>query len=273
MRHGRSSTSATLASRYVTQVMSCGFDFGRDDRLPAPGIGAQIRAATRSTRSTAQLLRRGIPMRRTTLPVLFAAIFAVLRLGRAPTSSASPEPRTRPPRARRPPAARGSSSSARTCWKMKRSRPRRAETFRCLFVDKTTLNIGPNSSLVIDHFVYDPKAGTGQVALSLGKGVLRVVGGFATHTGGATIATPAASIGLRGGIATIEYHPGEGVRAVLGYGHLSMSTLCRGVANCDARTPSTSIAPDIWRKPRAPASRPRRPSAPTSKTSTERTAS
>ena len=51
-----------------------------------------------------------------------------------------------------------------------------------LFVDKTTLNIGPNSSLVIDHFVYDAKAGTGQVALSLGKGVLRVVGGFATHT-------------------------------------------------------------------------------------------
>ena len=105
-----------------------------------------------------------------------------------------------------------------------------------LFVDKTTLNIGPNSSLVIDHFVYDAKAGTGQVALSLGKGVLRVVGGFATHTGGATIATPAASIGLRGGIATIEYHPGEGVRAVLGYGHLSMSTLCRGAASCGGNT-------------------------------------
>ena len=58
-----------------------------------------------------------------------------------------------------------------------------------VFIDKTTMNIGPNSSLVIDEFVYDPNSGTGKMSASLGRGVLRVVGGNVTHTGGATVAT------------------------------------------------------------------------------------
>ena len=43
-------------------------------------------------------------------------------------------------------------------------------TVQLLFVDKTTLSIGPNSNLVIDKFVYDPAAGTGQMVTSLTKG-------------------------------------------------------------------------------------------------------
>ncbi len=74
-----------------------------------------------------------------------------------------------------------------------------------VFIDKTTLNIGPNSSLVIDEFVYSPVEASGKMVLTLGKGVLRVVGGQATHTGGAIVNTPVATIGIRGGIATIGY--------------------------------------------------------------------
>src|SRR5271166_1988382 len=70
-----------------------------------------------------------------------------------------------------------------------------------LFIDKTTLNVGPNSTLVIDRFVFNPATTKGELALSLGKGVVRVVGGIATHSEGATIRTPVAAIGLRGGIA------------------------------------------------------------------------
>ena len=79
-----------------------------------------------------------------------------------------------------------------------------------LFIDKTTLNVGPNSSLVIDRFVYNPATTNGQLALSLSKGVLRVVGGVATHSEGATIRTPVAAIGLRGGIAIISHNASEG---------------------------------------------------------------
>jgi hypothetical protein len=74
-----------------------------------------------------------------------------------------------------------------------------------VFIDKTTMNIGPNSSLVIDEFVYDPSTGTGKMSASLGKGILRVVGGNVTHTGGATVTTPVATIGIRGGVAVIKH--------------------------------------------------------------------
>ena len=106
-----------------------------------------------------------------------------------------------------------------------------------LFIDKTTLNVGPNSTLVIDRFVYNPATTRGQLALSLGKGVLRVVGGAATHSEGATIRTPVAAIGLRGGIAIISHSAAKGTEAILGFGRMSVSTLCIGSAtNCRPST-------------------------------------
>lgn len=88
-----------------------------------------------------------------------------------------------------------------------------------VFVDKTTLNIGPRSNLLIDEFVYDPAAGTGSMALSLAKGTLRFVGGNASHTGGAVVKTPVATIGIRGGVAAFEVGEGR-TRAILQFGRL-----------------------------------------------------
>lgn len=76
-----------------------------------------------------------------------------------------------------------------------------------VFNDKTTMSIGPNSSVVIDEFVYDPNAGTGRLTASMAKGVLRFVGGNTSHSGGAEIKTPSATLGIRGGVATIEIVP------------------------------------------------------------------
>jgi FecR protein len=110
-----------------------------------------------------------------------------------------------------------------------------------LFIDKTTLNVGPNSTLVIDRFVYNPATTNGELALSLGKGVLRVVGGAATHSEGATIRTPIASIGLRGGIAIISHSAAKGTQAILGFGHMTVTTLCFGSAtNCRPSTVEVS---------------------------------
>ena len=105
-----------------------------------------------------------------------------------------------------------------------------------LFIDKTTLNVGPNSTLVIDRFVYNPATTKGELALSLGKGVVRVVGGIATHSEGATIRTPVAAIGLRGGIAIISHSGAKGTQAILGFGRMSVTSLCAG-SNC---TPTTT---------------------------------
>jgi hypothetical protein len=54
-----------------------------------------------------------------------------------------------------------------------------------MFVDKTTLSVGPNSSILIDEFVYNPNAGTGRMTVTLTKGAMRMVGGNVSHSEGA----------------------------------------------------------------------------------------
>jgi hypothetical protein len=72
-----------------------------------------------------------------------------------------------------------------------------------LFPDQSSLNIGPNSELVIDEFVYDPNANTGRMSATAFKGVLRYVGGQISHKTGVAITTPSGYIGIRGGIVTL----------------------------------------------------------------------
>ncbi len=74
-----------------------------------------------------------------------------------------------------------------------------------VFPDQSTLNVGRNSSITIDEYVYDPAAGAGRMTASIGKGLLRFVGGQISHTVGATFKTPMATLGVRGGVATIAY--------------------------------------------------------------------
>jgi hypothetical protein len=74
-----------------------------------------------------------------------------------------------------------------------------------LFPDQSTLNIGRSSSLVIDEYVYDPKTSTGTMLASLSRGVVRFVGGQISHHDGVTVNTPVATLGIRGGVATVAY--------------------------------------------------------------------
>lgn len=74
-----------------------------------------------------------------------------------------------------------------------------------IFPDTSTLNVGRNSSITIDEYVYDPNAGTGKMVASVSKGVLRFVGGQISHTAGVTINTPTSTLGIRGGALTIMY--------------------------------------------------------------------
>src|SRR5262245_29648140 len=87
-----------------------------------------------------------------------------------------------------------------------------------IFVDKTTLSIGPNSNILIDEFVYNPDAGAGHMTVTLTKGAMRMVGGNVSHTQGATIKTPLATIGVRGGVATVKHDAKEGTRAICHFG-------------------------------------------------------
>jgi len=93
-----------------------------------------------------------------------------------------------------------------------------------LFVDRTTLNIGPNSELVIDEFVFDRNRNAGHMAATLTRGVLRFVGGQTSHTGGATIRTPATTLGVRGGVAVVRHEKAGGTRVVSHFGAITAAT-------------------------------------------------
>lgn len=60
-----------------------------------------------------------------------------------------------------------------------------------LFLDQSAMTIGPNSEVTIDEFVYDPKSGTGKLAMSATQGVLRFIGGkLSKNDNAVTFTTP-----------------------------------------------------------------------------------
>jgi hypothetical protein len=66
-----------------------------------------------------------------------------------------------------------------------------------VFNDTSTMTVGHNSSVTIDDFAY--QGGGGSQGLRFAKGVLRFVGGGVSHQSGASLRTPTAAVGVRGG--------------------------------------------------------------------------
>ena len=85
-----------------------------------------------------------------------------------------------------------------------------------LFSDGSTIMVGANSSLVIDEYIYDPKKGTGKLAISFGKGVMRFIGGkISKQKNGVTVRTAVGTAGIRGGMANIGVSGNRGVFSFL----------------------------------------------------------
>ncbi len=85
-----------------------------------------------------------------------------------------------------------------------------------LFTDGSTIMVGANSSLVIDEYIYDPNKGTGKLAISFGKGVMRFIGGkLSKNKNGVEIRTVVGTAGIRGGMANIGVSQNKGVFSFL----------------------------------------------------------
>lgn len=70
-----------------------------------------------------------------------------------------------------------------------------------LLVDGSTFTVGPNSDLVIDKFVYDPRKKTGELLATFSKGTMRFIGGkLSKNEGGVKVKTPAGALAIRGGM-------------------------------------------------------------------------
>jgi FecR protein len=118
-----------------------------------------------------------------------------------------------------------------------------------IFIDKTTLSVGPNSDIIIDEFIYDPSRGSGQMAVSMAKGVLRFVGGNISHAGGATVKTPVATIGIRGGVATIKHNPCTAASAASAAASTGFECGTRAINHFGVMSLATGVDTEIIRRP------------------------
>lgn len=92
-----------------------------------------------------------------------------------------------------------------------------------LFLDQSTLTIGPSSEVVIDQFVYDPDSGTGSLALNAAAGAFRFVGGQLSAQGAVTIDTPTATLGIRGSIIAIRIVEGGATTIIALAGEVTLT--------------------------------------------------
>jgi len=114
-----------------------------------------------------------------------------------------------------------------------------------LFVDRSALTIGPNSDLTIDEFVYSPDTGTGKLAASATKGVFRFVGGaLSKNPDSVSIKTPAAIVGVRGGVFAYAINANGGGTMYFLYGEVASVTTATGHADLRRRSWAIDIGPD-----------------------------
>src|SRR3954468_8382041 len=111
-----------------------------------------------------------------------------------------------------------------------------------VFLDGSSLTVGPNSVLTIDKFVYDPDRKTGELALNASRGVFRFVGGAISKSSEVTIKTPSATMGIRGGIATFAVAANGATTANLLVG-ASLTVTSQGVTQTTTTAGSQITAP------------------------------
>ncbi len=88
-----------------------------------------------------------------------------------------------------------------------------------LFLDRSTLAVGPNADMVIDRFVYDPHTKAGELVANLSQGVFRFIGGeLSKHGNTVKIRTPSATLGIRGGVLLLDLKPQGGSNVIFAYG-------------------------------------------------------
>lgn len=102
-----------------------------------------------------------------------------------------------------------------------------------LFRDETSLSLGPSTRITLDRFVYDPAAGSGEMAVSLTRGALRFVGGALSEGRPAVVTTPTATIGIRGSSALITTNGAQTTAVFLAGDEMCLAT--QGNETCTSR--------------------------------------
>lgn len=119
------------------------------------------------------------------------------------------------------------------------------------FADDTTLTVGSNSAVTLDRFVYDDGGAANEIAISLGKGILRFVTGRAPSAS-YRVETVDAVIGVRGTSFLLRVAPEGGTEIFVEEGTVVLTARTGGESGTvGAGSAATSAAPAT---PTAPSS-------------------
>ncbi len=110
-----------------------------------------------------------------------------------------------------------------------------------LFLDETVLTVGPESSVVLDTFIFDPEQNTGEIVLNTTKGVFRFITG-SMDPAAYKIGTPVATLSLRGTIIEWRHLGNDNLLVILREGG---AEVCLSPSNCTVLDqPGTYIITD-----------------------------
>jgi len=76
------------------------------------------------------------------------------------------------------------------------------------FPDGTALNLVANTRMALSDYFYDPNGTSNSALFSLVEGTFQFIAGKVAHTGDMKIATPMATMGIRGTTGFVEEHAG-----------------------------------------------------------------
>ena len=113
-----------------------------------------------------------------------------------------------------------------------------------VFMDETTITLGPKSKIVLDKFVYDPDPSKAAFVMTATQGVFRFASGKLAKSV-YRINTPAATIGIRGTelvvsvlpAATPQGEPAVAVEVTMESGEAFLTTDAGEVVHLDAQRP------------------------------------
>jgi hypothetical protein len=117
-----------------------------------------------------------------------------------------------------------------------------------VFMDDTTITLGPDSKIVLDKFVYDPDPSKASFVMTATQGVFRFASGKLPKSV-YRINTPAATIGIRGTLleiavlpaSTPEGEPATRVEVKLESGEAFLTTKDGAVMHLDSRHPVAEL--------------------------------
>src|SRR5215472_14239402 len=112
-----------------------------------------------------------------------------------------------------------------------------------LFLDGSSISVGPNADLIIDEFVYDPATGTGKMSITAVQGALRFVGGkLSKQDNAVTLHVGGSTIGVRGGVFVADVERGGKAQVIFVYGK---AVQVSGQSGCSAELYRPGYAVDI----------------------------